>query len=124
VEGRVRPIRNAFDQPVFYRVEMNILDVAGEVSLVAYRVLPIALLPKRVFAACFAWSWRTCGRDGNCKTVVDMPPPFGKAVVTLRQSQDRVKMVGENDDCLDFERGFRARVTHRRLQRGDVIDQS
>jgi hypothetical protein len=39
------PIRYPSDVPVFYRIEMNVIGVAGKISVIAQCVLPIAALP-------------------------------------------------------------------------------
>ncbi len=45
LETTVRPITDAPDQPMLHRVEMDIVNVTSEISLVANRVLPIPALP-------------------------------------------------------------------------------
>ena|SRR5215207_5435888 len=46
----MRPILHAANQPVFHRIEMNVIGVAREVALVAQRMLPIAALPDATLA--------------------------------------------------------------------------
>ena len=48
---RVGPIRRMLDQTVLDRIEMNVIEMAGEIPLVADCVLPIAALPDTAFAA-------------------------------------------------------------------------
>jgi hypothetical protein len=102
---------------------MNILDMTGEVGVVAYRVFPIALLPKRVFVIRVTVNRAVDGGNGARESAIDEPPPSGEVVVALRQSYDRVQMVRQNDECLDPEMGLLARTVHRGAQRGNVINQ-
>ena len=50
VEAAVGPVDDLPYQPVFDRVEMNVVDVTGEVCIVADGVLPIAALPYPLLA--------------------------------------------------------------------------
>ncbi len=54
----MRPVYHSFDQPMFYRVDMNIIHVGTKIRLITNQVLPIAPLPdtrsplaSRVYAA-------------------------------------------------------------------------
>jgi len=49
VKAAVRPVRGPRDVPVLHRVEMDVVDVALEVSVVANGVFPIASLPDALF---------------------------------------------------------------------------
>jgi hypothetical protein len=50
VESGVGPLLDAADKAVFYRVEMNIVHVAGEVVFVSDGVFPETALPDVAFA--------------------------------------------------------------------------
>src|SRR6266496_3569135 len=50
MKRRIRPIADTFHKPMFDGVDVNIIDVARKIALVANRVLPIASLPDTTFA--------------------------------------------------------------------------
>src|SRR5580704_4738592 len=50
VEGGVRPVGHPVHQSVLDRIEVNVIDVALKVSVVAYRVFPVSALPQRHLA--------------------------------------------------------------------------
>ena len=43
--ARVRLIGNATDVSVFHWMAMDVIDVAGQIIVIAYRMLPIPALP-------------------------------------------------------------------------------
>jgi hypothetical protein len=44
-KGRMRPLRRVLDQTVLHRVETNIVEMSGEILLVADRMLSVSPLP-------------------------------------------------------------------------------
>ena len=50
MEAAMRPIRDAPNVSMPYRIEMNVVDVALEVRLIANGVLPIAALPNALLS--------------------------------------------------------------------------
>src|SRR5882672_7724953 len=51
VKGRIRPVSHPRDMAVLYRIEMDVIDVAGKIVFIAQRMLPIASLPNATFAS-------------------------------------------------------------------------
>ena len=49
MEATVWPIRYARHVPMFYWIEMNVIDMALEIRIIANDVLPIAALPNAFF---------------------------------------------------------------------------
>ncbi|HEV7601154.1 MAG TPA: hypothetical protein VGO49_13010 [Bradyrhizobium sp.] len=49
MKAAVRPIQNAPDVSVLHRIEVNVVDMALEIGIVANGVLPIAALPDAFF---------------------------------------------------------------------------
>ena len=50
MSARVRPIGGATDVSVFYRAVMNVIDVAGQIIVIAYQMFPIPALPNATLA--------------------------------------------------------------------------
>src|SRR3954469_14063441 len=101
----MRPIRRMPDQAMLDRVEMNVVRVRGEISLVADRVFPISPLPDAAFTTHASYRWptfvdRQSLREGN----LDRAPAAGKIVVSLGQGPQPVHMVGKHNPGLDATR--------------------
>jgi hypothetical protein len=45
MKRRIRPIRHTLDQPVFDRIDMNIIQMRPEIRLITNQVFPIPALP-------------------------------------------------------------------------------
>ena len=54
MKSRMRPIPHTPDQAVFERIDMNVIHVRAEISIVANQMLPITTLSYSSFAACHA----------------------------------------------------------------------
>jgi len=85
------------------RIEMDVVDVALEISLVTDCVLPEATLPERLLAI-------GMGRDRDaraCECVrepaFDQAHPDGESCVSIRQRHDDMKMVRQHDNGVDRE---------------------
>jgi len=62
VKGGIRPVDHARNQTMLERIDMNVVDMAGEVAVVADGVLPEPSLPQAVFADMIVWKRRPrCG---------------------------------------------------------------
>ena len=57
VEGGVRPVGHPVDQSVLDRIEVDVIDVALKVSVVAYCVFPVSALPQRHLAIFMSRNW-------------------------------------------------------------------
>ena len=51
VKSRMRPIRQPFDQAMFERVDVDVIHVCSEISLIANQVFPITALPNAPLVA-------------------------------------------------------------------------
>ena len=49
MKAAMRPIGYAHDVSVLHRIEMNVINMAFEIRVIANRVLPIAALPNAFF---------------------------------------------------------------------------
>jgi len=49
MERRIRPIHRTLDQPMFDRIDMNIIPMRPEIRLIANQVFPIPALPNTPF---------------------------------------------------------------------------
>jgi hypothetical protein len=99
VKGTMRPIASARDQPMFHRIEMNVIDVAREVGIVADGVLPKAALPYAFFASAdFTPASLRIGRETAGEIVLYQAPAAGKIRVVGREGPNRVQVIGQDAD--------------------------
>jgi hypothetical protein len=95
---------------MFHWVEMNVIDVAREIGIVAKGVLPIAALPNSLFtpgdlAPAPLWILRQAAGE----IMFDQAPAPGKIGVVRRQGPNGVHVIGEDANRNGLERiGFRA----------------
>jgi len=99
----VRPVEGIRDKAVLCWVEVNVVDVAGEIGLVSDGVLPETPLPKEATGVIpgryrFGVIKNTLGEDG-----FDAAPAVREIGVTLGKRENGVEMVRENDDGVDVE---------------------
>jgi hypothetical protein len=84
---KVRPISRMLDHSVLDRIEMDVIEMAGEIPLVADCVLPTAALPNIAFAATgHNRRSRFDGRQRLGKRDLDRAPAAGEVGVALRQA--------------------------------------
>ena len=100
VKARPGPILNPFYQPVFDRIEMNIIHMALKILFVPQGVLPKPALPDgglTVFLAGFVpHSPRSnFSQVGAGKGAFDLFPASGIIHVTFGQGPDAVNMLGQ-----------------------------
>jgi hypothetical protein len=116
-----RPIVNAFDQPVFHRVVMDVINMGVQVILVKERVLPIPPLPHRLFPA-FNTRFIPFIQNINPPEVIVrkmalyLIPPHWVIDVTLREAPNGVNMVGHQTNSHRFEGVLQLHVLPRSAQ--------
>ncbi len=63
MKRRMWPIAHTFDEPMLDWIEMDVVDVSGEVCLIPHRVLPESPLPQRKLAAVITRRYSAVSRD-------------------------------------------------------------
>ncbi len=101
----MRPVGDAGDETVLDRIDVDVIDVTGEVVVVAYRMFPVTPLPKTVFATCISNEGKACGHDRAGEMAFYAAPAVGVVSIVLGKSEDGVQMVGQDDDGVNVERG-------------------
>src|SRR5580704_13698453 len=103
---------------------MNVIEVPGEIALIAQGVLPIAPLPYATLTLSqSAFRNPLARRQGTRMHSFDMPPSCCKIGIAFRQRPDRMKMVRQYDDGIDREYMPDACVSKSRSQKIDMIGQ-
>ena len=92
------------DQAMFHRIVVDVLDVAGEVVVVADQVFPEAPLPEIVFAAPVADERHAVARQRAREAGLDRLPASGEVGVAFRQPPQGVQIVRQDDDRIEGER--------------------
>ena len=85
---------------MFDRVVMDVIHVADKVGLVAYLILPLAMLPDGLLA--FLSSCHV--RAMLCESGLDQAPAGREVGIARRQVPDTVKMIGHDDNGINVER--------------------
>jgi hypothetical protein len=94
----MRPINDARDMSMFHWIEMDVIDMALQIRVIANRVFPIATLPDALFSFA-SFARRSLPRiKSPRKTTLDQAPSSGEIGFSIRQRPNRVKMVGQNAD--------------------------
>ena len=92
---------------MFYRIVMDVFDVAGVIVFVTQQVFPITVLPQGLFLFGFASRVR-CGTQGIGvmfgEPGFDKPPTGSKISIVRRQCPNAMQVVGHNDEGINFER--------------------
>ena len=92
------------DKPVLDRVEMDVIHVRTEITLVAHNVLPEAALPYAALAAYpAAFRKRFAGVDRSGKAHFDRLPAFREIAVVLRKGKQAMHMVRQHNPGVDME---------------------
>jgi hypothetical protein len=87
------------------RVEMDIIDVTLEISLISYRVLPKSPLPDASFALGNPGGGPAfIGAKSGREPALDKSPSRRKIGVILRQRPNRVQVIRQYNPCIDSER--------------------
>ena len=101
----MRPIPDPRYARVFNRIPMDIIDMLPEVSVIPNQVLPITALPDAPLAPFYATARSTfTGRDAAGKPRLDQGPARFVIRIPLGKSPDAVQVIGQNHNCVDFER--------------------
>ena len=100
----MRPIRYARDMSMLQRIEMNVVDMALQIGVVANGVLPIATLPD----ALLSFGNFACGSrlriKATRKAALDQAPARGKIGVAFRQGPEGVQVIGQDANRDRFKR--------------------
>ena len=112
-----RPVAYPVDEPVLDRIDMNIVDMPGEIDFVANSVLPISALPDAPFtfgrtALGYPFVSRQTARKGG----LDQLPAHCKIGVTFGQRPYGVKVIRQDHDGIDREWMALVRLAKRRAQ--------
>jgi hypothetical protein len=109
---------------VLDRVDVDVIDVTGEVALVTNRMFPVTALPypALAFGRAAAGDALACGQTSRERRL-DQPPAHGKIGIALRQRPDRMQMIGQHDDRVDLERVSSPHVAKRGTECCDMIRQ-
>ncbi len=107
-----------------HRVEMDVVDMGGEIVFVADGAFPVAALPNAALRFCRAARWDRFGAGQAArKGGFDQAPAGGKIGIAIRQSPDCVEMVGQDNDRLDREGMPGPHIAEGGAETVDVIDQ-
>src|SRR5581483_1569863 len=124
MEAAVRPIANASRQPMFDRVEMDVVNVALQVRLAADCVLPIAPLPDPLVALCdLAGRTRTGARKHAREAALDQTPTRWVVGVPDRQLPDCMDVIRKDADCDRCKWMMLLNPSVRGPKRVDIVDQ-
>ena len=102
---------------MFDRVVMDVKHMPLPIVLVVEVMLPEAALPNALLPlGALRWAGSTSGQTGR-EFTLDDHPARGKVRISLRQTPDRMEMVGQHHDGFDGKRaslmpsrnGFRKR---------------
>ena len=94
MKRRVRPVADLGHETMFYRIVVNVIDVPGQIFLVADRVLPETSLPQSLFSALVALETETVSDDLAREQAFDALPTSGKIRIVLRKRHDNMQMIG------------------------------
>ena len=116
MKARRFPVAGAADQPVLDRIVVDVIEVRLEIVLVNDRMLPESALPDSspafVLFACGNSLVPTAARQKRLrKALLNDTPTRGIIRVPAGQGPDRMQMIGQENDGVDFERPFRLALT-------------
>ena len=116
------PIGSAAHMSVFDGIEMDVIDVSLEIQVTADEVFPEAALPDSTLSlldpACGTpFAARNPGREPR----LDVMPARRKIAVTGGKCPDAMKMVREDNDCVDGEWPTSAGIDERHPQFLDML---
>src|ERR1700733_10465313 len=97
METAVRPVADPSDIPVLHRIEVDVIDVTLEVSVVADGMLPKPSLPDSGFAPLhLAPRPQLRRRQFAGKSAFDSAPACGKIGIAGRQCPNGMQMVRQD----------------------------
>ncbi len=85
---------------MLHRVEVDVVEMAREVVVIADGVFPEPPLPQGVFALCIRLEQRVQSGDLPGEQAFDPTPAAGEIGVALRKGEHCVEVVGEDDNCV------------------------
>src|SRR5258708_28373799 len=100
---------------------MNVVNVPREVLLVTNGVLPEPPLPERIFPVRMALHECSYRDHVAAEISLDPAPAAGKICVALRQRENRVQMIRQDNDCVNREWAFAPGCAERLTQGANVI---
>jgi hypothetical protein len=106
---------------VLDRIEMHVVDVPLEISLVSNRVLPEAPLPEHVFAIAMTRHRHAVGHQPMREVRFDALPAAGEVGIACRQRPDGMQVIRQDHDGLDREWTLVPRKTESHPQSAHVM---
>lgn len=105
----MRPRMRTANQAVFDRIIVDVIDVAGQVCLIADAMLPKAFLPDTSLVSSVSRTGNGRFRSARSgprfhETPLDGGPAGGIIGVVFRQSPDAMEMIRQQDDGRHLER--------------------
>ena len=94
------------------RVDMNVIDVALEIPVIADRVLPKTTLPKCKFTIGVARDGRARFHSGIRESAFDQSPPIWIIRISRRQRHEDMQVIRQHHDGIDGE-GCACRVARK-----------
>ena len=104
MKAAMRPVDNTRDMSVLDRIEMDIVDMALQIGIIANGVLPIATLPDTLLSLAHLACGSRQGSKAAREAALDQAPAGGKISVSFRQCPNRVNVIGQDADRDGFER--------------------
>src|SRR5262249_10582550 len=109
-------------QPMLDRVEVNIICASLEIALIADGVLPKATLPQRILTALVRRKRQVFRHDRFGELRLDHLPAAREITIAGRQSEDRVQVFWQHDDCGNCKWLARLRLSKRGAEKINMID--
>ena len=121
MERGIRPIPNSIYESVFHRIEMNVVRMTLEVTLIANCMLPISTLPQRRLSASMTWNWCRRPQDLVCETAFDDAPSTRVVHVPVGQCHHHVQVIRQDHDCINRKWLGALGLLNRATQGFDVV---
>jgi hypothetical protein len=109
MKRRVRPVQHTSYVAVLYRIEVNVVDVAFKIGIIANGMLPISPLPKRQFSVWMACDFDPASCNGHGETPFNQAESDGKVCIPRWQCHYDVQVIRQNHDRINGERVFAPR---------------
>jgi len=109
---------------MLHRIVVNVINVPGEIVVIADGVFPVTPLPKRKFTIRMALEIDACSEEVGAEISLDPTPAPSEIGVSFRQRQDRVQVIRQNHHRIDRKRPFLSGHAKRGAKRADMIDQN
>src|SRR5580704_7290758 len=124
MDTAVRPVADPSDISMLHRIEVDVIDVTLEVSVIAYCMLPKPSLPDTRFAPLhLAPRPQLRRRQLAGESAFDLAPAWGKIGIVGRQCPNGMEMVRQDADSVRFERQARLDRTINPPQEFDMFDE-